>query len=479
MAEEPQAPRDQTAPVGGAPPKPEESAKSASQDEKPTAATADGKVRATTAENDPVRELLDRMERMSPMLSGEDARLARTMQSLSQQGSDPDRREQIGFRHELAYVLQDLEKSAIGKIDINPALRNELTRLAGGAPGLENERMQALMGVTGAINDKVLVREIREAGLNIGRQADQNAPDGISRIDVLENRVRLAQRPPEAEASPGANDRAKPTQAPEAGEQRATGGQTTAAERPDVNGATANGGTPQTVIQADQMTYKRSVLDTILTGMRPREQGTGAPWDPPPTPMAERLSNFERKMTENRDERTFEGAMKTGRAAIDAIQAFSNGEGATVMSRINAAAASQPGGISSVLSEMRDGGRFADLRKQFSNALETNLGLASAYDKAAGALNRYATDRSTVQDIVGRRPDGTAITRRFEEMDAELGTAAAKTPSRTEGHSMMDDLAQRAAELLYRAVDAVKAAFSRSPSTDAASRPGPSPSMSA
>jgi hypothetical protein len=42
----------------------------------------------------------------------------------------------------------------------------------------------------------------------------------------------------------------------------------------------------------------------------------------------------------------------------------------------------------------------------------------------------------------------------------------------------MDDLAQKAAELLQRAVDSAKSLFNRSPSEEAATRAAPAPSMS-
>jgi hypothetical protein len=61
-------------------------------------------------------------------------------------------------------------------------------------------------------------------------------------------------------------------------------------------------------------------------------------------------------------------------------------------------------------------------------------------------------------------------------MDAEIGEAAASTPSRTDGRNMIDDLAAKAAELLQRAVSAVKTAFTGSPA--ATSQPSASPSMS-
>jgi hypothetical protein len=63
-------------------------------------------------------------------------------------------------------------------------------------------------------------------------------------------------------------------------------------------------------------------------------------------------------------------------------------------------------------------------------------------------------------------------------MDTQIGEAAAGTPSRRDGKSMVDDLTHKAAELLQRAVDAVKSVFNRSPSAEATTRAAPAPSMS-
>jgi hypothetical protein len=194
--------------------------------------------------------------------------------------------------------------------------------------------------------------------------------------------------------------------------------------------------------------------------------------------MAGRLAAFESQMQERRDERALGRVERSGRAALEALDAFRIGEGAIMMNRIRAAARAEPGGIAAVLSEMRQGGRFADLRQQFNNALETERGVMAAYDKAAAALARYGQDRVGIEQVIARRPDTANLSAKFEQMDAQIGEAAGGTPSRRDGKSMMDDLAQKAAELLHRAVDAVKSAFIRSPSTEAATRAAPAPSMS-
>jgi hypothetical protein len=414
------------------------------------------------ANTDPMRELLEHLERAQPLIANLDRNLAETIQTLTRQGADPERRAQPAFRHQVAYAVQDLEKSAIWPIAMAPDLRSEMTRLAATAPGLENERMGALMRATALLEDKRLIRDLREIGAEIGRETDQNTPGIQSSIEALENRVRLARRP--AESQPDMRQ--------------------TASERPQEVG-TARGPEPS---RHDAPTLQRSprfgqahpegTLDTILRGMRPNAEGREAPRAQLLTPMAGRLAAFESQIRERRDERALGRAERSGRAALEALDAFRTGEGAIVMNRIRAAARAEPGGMAAVLSEMRAGGRFADLRQQFNNALETERGVTAAYDKAAAALARYGQDRVGIEQVIARRPDAANLSAKFEQMDAQIGEAAGGTPSRRDGKSMMDDLAQRAAELLHRAVDAVKSAFNRSPSAEAATRAAPAPSMS-
>jgi hypothetical protein len=183
-------------------------------------------------------------------------------------------------------------------------------------------------------------------------------------------------------------------------------------------------------------------------------------------------------MHQRRDARALRRAERSGRAALDALAAYRTGEGAIVMNRIRAAARAEPGGMPEVLAEMRQGGRFADLRQEFNNALETERGGAAAYDKAAAALARYGQDRIGIEQVIARRRDATNLSAKFEQIDARIGEASANMPSRRDGKSMIDDLAQKAAELLSRAADAVRSAFNRGPTGDAATRAAPAPSMS-
>ena len=415
----------------------------------------------TNGTKDPIQEMLDRLSRAVPTLAEYNSDLARRAETILRQGAEPGRTEQPTFRHEVAYLIQDIERFPIGQLRLTPETRTEVIRLAASAPGLENERMLALMRSAGSIEDRGLVRDIRRAGVEIGHQTDQNSPNVRSQIESLENRARLTARP--VDAAPEAQPNDPRVRTAPAGTQP---GQS------DTDGAAQTRRGPQ-------RQHSRGALDTILTGMRGPSQSTGAPWDPPLTPMADRITGFQQRLMEGRDEIALRNAEKSGRAAMEALDGFRNGEGATIMNRIRDAARSEPGGMTAVLSEMRDGGRFADLRQQFNVALADEKGFAQAYDKAASALARYGQDRTTVEQVISRRPDAANLTTKFEQMDAQIGEAAGGTPSRRDGKSMIEDLAKQAAELIQRAVDAVKSAFSRQPAAEAAARAAPAPSMSA
>jgi len=413
---------------------------------------------AQAGESGAVQEVLKKMERMYPIALSADPKLAEQLDYAIRQGKDPERATQPDVRHYVAYTLQDLERWR-GPLPLSLATRSEMTRLAGSAPALVNERMLALMGVTASIGSQPLVNEIRKLALGAGRKTDQETQETDRRIDELWEKIR-APGPTAAASSSDADGAGRTAAQTQSGQN--------GARQP---GAGQNGGQPP------QIYVQRTVLDTLLAGLRFRGSSNNeAPGQPGETPMADRLAAFEKRTQDERDENTLKGAVKSGRAALDALQGFSNSEGAAVMSRIREAAKSDPGGMPAVLAEMREGGRFADLRQQFNGALETDRGLANAYDKAATALTRYGADRSTAQDILSRRADTSAIAGRLQEMDAEIGEAAASTPSRTDGRNMIDDLAAKAAELLQRAVSAVKTAFAGSPA--ATSQPSASPSMS-
>ncbi len=432
----------------------------------------------TTANpHDPIKEIVDHLQHAESDIKELDKSLAQTVESIIRQASDDLRMNQRHFRHEVAYAFQDLERKA-GAIAISPQARATVIGLAGSAPGLENARMLNLMHSTATIEDRALVRDIRRAGGEIGQQADQNNPITISRIEVLENRLRLTQRSHEPAPEQPNGD---PTQRSATSPADPRESHRSADYAPANGTARRNDGMARTPAQQGPPVVQGFVqpgkLDAVLSLLRGGGPSSGAPSESPPTPFADRLKSFQEARRSRNDEAVLQKAEKAGRTALDALEGFRTGEGATILNRIQSAARSEPGGIAEVLAEMRPGGRFGDLRQQFNSALAKEKGFADAFDQAASALAQYGTSRPGIEQIISRRPDAANLTAKFQQLDAEIGEAAGNVPSRRDSKTMLDDLAQQTAEMIQRAVEALKSLFGRS-SPDAGSRTAAGPSMS-
>jgi hypothetical protein len=156
------------------------------------------------------------------------------------------------------------------------------------------------------------------------------------------------------------------------------------------------------------------------------------------------------------------------------LESFARGPGAGILDKIQAAASTEPGGLQGVMAEMRPGGRHAGLRREFDDALQRDQGFAAAFDQAAQATARYGRDRLAVnEDLTGRKLDTDHVAGRFQKMDEAVGAAADKMPSRTPGKSLLGDLSETVADLLRKAVAAVKRVFDREASPYSAPSPSP------
>lgn len=418
---------------------------------------------ARTADRDPIRDLLVTLGSTVQPVADIDRTAARDLQTVLGRGIDPAVHSDPGFRHQVAYAVQDVEKLLRERLPVSPELRTEMTEKAGSAPGLENERMLALMRATGDLQDRTLVREIRHAAAEVATLPDQKSPAATGYAETLENKLRLSPRPPE-EGRESATSTPPPTSAN--GLDGTVNQQTTTSQRQ------AQDQQPSNVV------INRSVLDVLLSGLRGAADGirneVSPPWEPPHTPMRERLAAFETRLENERNERLVGNAERTGQTALDALRGLQANESSGVLERIREAGRNNPGGLEGVLSEMRPGGRFADLRTEFNDALVRDRGFAAAYDRAAGALAQYGQDRTTVDTILTKAPD-TKLADRFEALDAKIGEAASLLPSKKDGSTMLDDLTKQVSDLFQRAVDSVRSVFSRATGAQATSS-GPSPS---
>jgi len=449
------------------------------------AAAADASSAAESKAKEPLRELIDKLGRTQDMVARVDPALAATIRGITDTVNTPGRVEEPVFRTKVAYALQDTEKLVGSIVNLPQGVREEMTRLAVTSPGLQNERMQDLMRGTAGMVDRGLVRVMRKEAAEVARASDQTSPDVQSKVEVLENRMRLSARgeaAPEADVRSGVSTN---TQAATAG----AAGQQSSQIDPVRKVVSQTVGTPprqvvdaphHTVLQQQPITeqgQQRGLGATfaIMSALRKPEPTTPAPWDQQLTPLKGRVARYVEMAQANEEEASLRTAERSGQVAVQALRAFASGPGASIMNKIQAAAKADPDGMAGVVAGMREGGPHADLRHTLNADLSREKGLASALDRASAIVSQFGADRTVADGIAAGRADATAITARFAKLDAEVGKAASETPSRKDGQSQMEELGEKAAELASKAIQAVKAAFKRTPSAEQRPSAGPAP----
>jgi hypothetical protein len=185
--------------------------------------------------------------------------------------------------------------------------------------------------------------------------------------------------------------------------------------------------------------------------------------------VQDKLTTFTtERMQPRRDAEQVQGATRAASGALASLQALEQQETTGILTKIRDAAKAN-GGMEAVLSEMRPGGQFEDLRKAFNTVLSHDEGFAAAYDKATGAIANYAESRAALPPPSTARIDPNLA--RLQTLDHEIAEAAKALPGIKDGQSAFEDLAQSGREAVQKLFSAVQQVFRR----DADLR-GPSPS---
>jgi hypothetical protein len=191
----------------------------------------------------------------------------------------------------------------------------------------------------------------------------------------------------------------------------------------------------------------------------------------PPGGLRDKLTTFTaERMQPRRDAEQVRGVTQAATGVIASLQALEQRETTGILTKIRDAAKTN-GGIENVLSEMRPGGQFEDLRKEFNTVLSHDQGFAAAYDKATGAIADYAETRAALAPPAQLRADPNLA--RLQTLDLEIAEFAKTLPGIKDGQSALEDLANSGKEAVQKLFAAVQQTFSR----DADLR-GPSPSPS-
>jgi hypothetical protein len=418
-----------------------------------------------TTPDDPLRKLVDQLTALQPRLADTDSRLAKDIEQLAASAQKNGTSGQA-FQTRLAYALQDAERIVGPLPDVPAGVRDQLFILATTHRGLRNEQVQALLRATPTIIDAHLVRAIRDTASTVAKSPDQHSESITRRVQRLEERAReaalstAANTLTAAATRPASDITAALPQAPHTQQQQPA--------------APPRSFQPQETMITREAIGPRALLSVFRT-LREPHYARREPWDPPAAPLGPRLATIGDRIAARRDEQALADAERAGRAALDALNTFARGPGAGVMTRIREAARNEPGGFQGVLAEMREGGKYGELRTQFNSALATEKGLGASYDRAAVALSQYGAKRTAADAIISRRPDAAALNGRFETLDAEIGQTASTIPGRKDGKSALDEVAEKARELMTKAVEAVRSFFGRSAGANANTRPTVSP----
>ncbi len=223
---------------------------------------------------------------------------------------------------------------------------------------------------------------------------------------------------------------------------------------------------PETKAPAPQSPPTPGTGETVTTADAPAPQAAS-----PAGGLRDKLGVFSAdRMQARRDAEQIKGASQAGTAVLASLEALERQETTGILTKIRDAANAN-GGIERVLSEMRPGGAFEDLRKEFNLALSHDEGFAAAYEKATAALSSYAETRAGM--ISTPRPRADINLARLETLDQEIGAAAKTFPGLKDGKTALDEALEGGRQAVEKAFTAIRQAFNR----DAEMR-GPSPSPS-
>ncbi|MGO9235699.1 MAG: hypothetical protein ACLP4V_17140 [Methylocella sp.] len=179
------------------------------------------------------------------------------------------------------------------------------------------------------------------------------------------------------------------------------------------------------------------------------------------------------RMQPRRDEAVLDTVKAAGKNTLQSLKALEDNKDMTlILNRINSAA--KQAGMAAVIEEMRPGGKYADLRKQFNVALDENTHIKNDYENANNNLNAYADQRAEIKEILKARPQAR---KDFEELDQDIAKGFFGLPGKEAGKSALDEATDKVKEVLESAVNAVRNAFGRKADQTATTRFAPGPSL--
>jgi len=180
------------------------------------------------------------------------------------------------------------------------------------------------------------------------------------------------------------------------------------------------------------------------------------------------------KQTPTSQNTSLQDAHDAAKLAIEQIAALRANEAGALINKINDAAATTKGGIKEVLSEMKTGGAYEDLRTEFNHLYNENEAFRSTYDRAATALSDYGAKRVAVDQTIHKQPQDP-LTGKIKQLDAQIAHATEGVPGTTDSQSITEKLAEAARKIVEEILERLRRTFDRSHEATPTASPSPAP----
>jgi hypothetical protein len=431
-----------------------------------------------TAKKDPMVELLEQMKKIAEQMPGDEGkRFLREINLFLQNAGDAQTLQNNRFRTEVALFVMQFEKTSDSYLGMSGALRRELAERTGAnseqAPAIrfperannvpqdrDIPRRTSAQGAPQASNPggQRATRQEPDTVRVVGGGGGPSFMDGVARIvDTLATRTSGGAAPSDPGPPPPPGTTGENTAGPAETRQAQ-------AER------------QRWTIEPEQQNYAgKAAVEAAFGAARPTEGAKRQMDASPPWPLnqgtGESLANrIARKAREGAGERLDSEIARTqqaGKNAAAAIEELVAGPARGIQAKISAAAQSEPGGIHTVISEMRPDGKYAGLRSEFDGALLQNEAFAKSYDKAVGALQEYGNQKLGLEQRFDQfQQDRGALKEKLGSIEEGLATAAASIPGKEPGKSMIEELGEKLNEFFKKVFDNIKQAFSLNPSAN-------------
>jgi len=440
------------------------------------------------------------LDRTREALAGHSPGIVAAYDRLRNESRNPDVDKDDQFRTRVAYAVQDMGREIGGVLPDSHPLKPEMDGRAKIYPGLSQPDVQQMMAASDRLEQRTvnavrsLARDLVSGGQDpthpdvqhVIKNLRETVADELKEGPAVETPPRMHRSPGEGTAPPDAgakgagNDprEASPGRtgpdgrADAAAEGKASPASDAPGQRGDQRGPATDGG-PQPAQNGPAENGSSRVVkgfgfgriaDTLANYIETRPRQTSPDW-------MDRTREFSAQKHEARDRSSLDATEKAGREALDAMRLVREQPASAVMSAMSDAAKHDPNGMAGVLSEMKPGGKYADLHGQYSAEKQNNQAFAAQLDDASAKLGAYGKGREAAEAIGARLNESESVTKRFSALDASIAREAGELPGKDAGKSMFEELGEKASELAKKAIEMISSLVR--PKAEASASPSP------